>query len=85
MLQVKVPTTTDQVPAAVEEVQGSKTYWLNKRQEVKETGVMPEEPSTSVPNGLPKTPKGTKSKPSNVFSIDDEDFPGQSPPPLESV
>lgn len=76
---MNVPTTTDKVPAAVEEVQASKAYWLKKRQEAKETGVMPEEPSSSLPNGLPKTPKGPKAKTNTAFSIDDEDaFPGMT-------
>jgi hypothetical protein len=58
-LKVSVPTTSSKVPAAVEEVQERKAYWLKRRAEAKETGVVAEEreeagPSKPKANGVAK-------------------------------
>lgn len=77
-IQVSVPSSSGQVPAALEEVEKSKQYWLKKRVEAKESGIMPPQESKPVANGLPKQQKSPKLKAPSSFNL--EDFPGKSLP-----
>lgn len=69
-LKVKVPSTIAEVPAALEEVENSKRYWLKKQEEAKASGVIPtEEPTASTANGVPKASK--KQQPMKEFRVED--------------
>ena len=68
-----MPTSTAEVPAALEEVENSKKYWLKKQQDAKVSGVIPtEEAASSMPNGASKS----SNKKQTMADFRVEDWPG---------
>jgi hypothetical protein len=56
---VSMPTSSSKVPGAVKEVEERKSYWLKKRAEAKETGVITEEREEAGPSKANGVAKGS--------------------------
>jgi len=76
-----MPTTSGKVPAAVAEVEERKAYWLKKRAEAKETGIVMEERDEAGPS-KPKANGGAKGGGrGNTLDLTAELWPGESSSP----
>ena len=65
-----MPTTSSKVPAAVAEVEERKAYWLKKRAEAKETGVVTEEREEAGPSKPPKANGVARGRGGNGNTLD---------------